>query len=135
MQISNLKGEITFSAFLLNILPLSSSILHHQLPTWRKSLTTGQKFMKPVKPWRQRTRQQRRLELPSDVRLFVQIMLKFALSIQQYAAAYQTVLEGRHGSEKSKQLAAQLIPRFFARFPAISEESINGQLDMCEDTK
>lgn len=63
------------------------------------------------------------------------MMLKFALSIQQYTAAYQMVLEGRQGSEKSKQLAAQLIPRFFARFPALSEDSINAQLDLCEDAK
>ncbi|MCO5603770.1 hypothetical protein L7F22_057922 [Adiantum nelumboides] len=46
---------------------------------------------------------------------------------------YLGVISAAKGSSKSKQLAAQLIPRFFKHFPSLSSEGINAQLDLCEE--
>eukprot|EP00250_Pteridium_aquilinum_P018794 c24208_g3_i1 orf=527-2149(-) len=46
---------------------------------------------------------------------------------------YLGIISAAKGSSKSKQLAAQLIPRFFKHFPSLSSEAINAQLDLCEE--
>lgn len=46
---------------------------------------------------------------------------------------YVGIISAAKGSSKSKQLAAQLIPRFFKHFPSLSAEAINAQLDLCEE--
>lgn len=46
---------------------------------------------------------------------------------------YLGIISAAKGSSKSKQLAAQLIPRFFKHFPNLSSEAINAQLDLCEE--
>ncbi|MCO5606997.1 hypothetical protein L7F22_061188 [Adiantum nelumboides] len=46
---------------------------------------------------------------------------------------YVGIISAAKGSSKSKQLAAQLIPRFFKHFPSLSSEAINAQLDLCEE--
>ena len=46
---------------------------------------------------------------------------------------YVGIISAAKGSSKSKQLAAQLIPRFFKHFPNLSSEAINAQLDLCEE--
>lgn len=46
---------------------------------------------------------------------------------------YVGIISAAKGSTKSKQLAAQLIPRFFKHFPNLSSEAINAQLDLCEE--
>ncbi|KAH7428147.1 hypothetical protein KP509_10G077800 [Ceratopteris richardii] len=46
---------------------------------------------------------------------------------------YVGIISAAKGTSKSKQLAAQLIPRFFKHFPNLSSEAINAQLDLCEE--
>lgn len=48
-------------------------------------------------------------------------------------ADYLGIIAAAKGSAKSKQLAAQLIPRFFKHFPDLSSDAINAQLDLCEE--
>ncbi len=43
------------------------------------------------------------------------------------------IIAAAKGSSKAKQLAAQLIPRFFKYFPSLSAQAINAQLDLCEE--
>lgn len=51
----------------------------------------------------------------------------------QNESDYLGIISAAKGSSKSKQLAAQLIPRFFKHFPNLSSEAINAQLDLCEE--
>lgn len=46
---------------------------------------------------------------------------------------YEGILEATKGSTKAKQLAAQLIPRFFKYFPDLSNSAVDAHLDLCED--
>eukprot|EP00850_Spirogloea_muscicola_P017314 SM000147S01133 [mRNA] locus=s147:256652:261253:- [translate_table: standard] len=46
---------------------------------------------------------------------------------------YRGIIAAASGSNKAKQLAAQLIPRFFKLFPQLSADAINAQLDLCEE--
>eukprot|EP00898_Chlorokybus_atmophyticus_P006273 jgi/Chlat1/6647/Chrsp49S06144 len=48
-------------------------------------------------------------------------------------AEYVKILAGAGGSTRAKQLAAQLIPRFFGNFPNLHERAMNAQLDLCEE--
>jgi hypothetical protein len=48
-------------------------------------------------------------------------------------ADYVGIIAAAKGSSKAKQLAAQLIPRFFKYFPSLSAQAINAQLDLCEE--
>jgi len=48
-------------------------------------------------------------------------------------ADYLGIISAAKGNAKSKQLAAQLIPRFFKHFPTLSSQAINAQLDLCEE--
>ncbi|CAK9197889.1 unnamed protein product [Sphagnum troendelagicum] len=48
-------------------------------------------------------------------------------------ADYIGIIAAAKGSSKAKQLAAQLIPRFFKYFPSLSAQAINAQLDLCEE--
>jgi hypothetical protein len=51
----------------------------------------------------------------------------------QNEADYLGIIAAAKGSAKEKQLAAQLIPRFFKHFPGLSSDAINAQLDLCEE--
>lgn len=51
----------------------------------------------------------------------------------QNEADYLGIIAAAKGSAKSKQLTAQLIPRFFKYFPSLSSDAINAQLDLCEE--
>ncbi|XP_057524226.1 apoptosis inhibitor 5-like protein API5 [Amaranthus tricolor] len=46
---------------------------------------------------------------------------------------YERIIKAAKGSTKSKQLAAQLIPRFFKFFPDLSSSAVDAHLDLCEE--
>ncbi|XP_077251174.1 apoptosis inhibitor 5-like protein API5 [Tasmannia lanceolata] len=46
---------------------------------------------------------------------------------------YEGIIMGRQGSLKAKQLAAQLIPRFFKFFPSLADKAIEAHFDLCEE--
>ncbi len=61
-------------------------------------------------------------------------MLKWTYACRdQNEADYLGIIAAAKGSAKSKQLTAQLIPRFFKYFPGLSSNAINAQLDLCEE--
>ncbi|CAK9152572.1 unnamed protein product [Ilex paraguariensis] len=46
---------------------------------------------------------------------------------------YENIIEAAKGTSiKARQLAAQLIPRFFKFFPGLSVNAVDAQLDFCE---
>ncbi|XP_028116241.1 apoptosis inhibitor 5-like protein API5 isoform X2 [Camellia sinensis] len=47
---------------------------------------------------------------------------------------YEAILKAtEEGSVKVKQLAAQLVPKFFKYFPTLSDRALNRHLELCED--
>uniref|UniRef100_A0A803LLS4 Apoptosis inhibitor 5 n=1 Tax=Chenopodium quinoa TaxID=63459 RepID=A0A803LLS4_CHEQI len=46
---------------------------------------------------------------------------------------YEGIIKAAKGSSKAKQLAAQLIPRFFKHFPELSSSAVDAHLDLCEE--
>ncbi|XP_042510978.1 apoptosis inhibitor 5-like protein API5 isoform X2 [Macadamia integrifolia] len=46
---------------------------------------------------------------------------------------YEGIIRAAKGSIKAKQLAAQLIPRFFKFFPSISSQAVEAHFDLCEE--
>lgn len=46
---------------------------------------------------------------------------------------YEGIIAATRGSVKAKQLAAQLIPRFFKFFPNLSSQAVYAHIDLCED--
>ncbi|KAL0282628.1 UNVERIFIED_CONTAM: Apoptosis inhibitor 5-like protein API5 [Sesamum angustifolium] len=46
---------------------------------------------------------------------------------------YEGIIAAANGSVKAKQLAAQLIPKFFKYFPELSEQALDQHLYLCED--
>lgn len=48
-------------------------------------------------------------------------------------ADYQGIIDAAKTSIKAKQLAAQLIPRFFKFFPDLSESAIYTHIDLIEE--
>ncbi|KAL7218313.1 hypothetical protein ACSBR2_011559 [Camellia fascicularis] len=52
----------------------------------------------------------------------------------QHARDYEAILKAtEEGSVKVKQLAAQLVPKFFKYFPTLSDRALNRHLELCED--
>ncbi|XP_070568084.1 apoptosis inhibitor 5-like [Ptychodera flava] len=51
----------------------------------------------------------------------------------EHEKEYLSILSAVKGGTNEKRLAAQFIPRFFKYFSSISEQAIDGQLDLCED--
>ncbi|KAK9267135.1 hypothetical protein L1049_009554 [Liquidambar formosana] len=51
----------------------------------------------------------------------------------QNVSDYEGIIEAAKGSIKAKQLAAQLIPRFFKFFPNLSDKAVDTHLDLCEE--
>lgn len=43
------------------------------------------------------------------------------------------ILAAVKGSPKEKRLASQFIARFFRNFPALADQALEAQLDLCED--
>lgn len=51
----------------------------------------------------------------------------------QHAEDYENIIKAaRSSSVKARQLAAQLIPRFFKYFPGLSVNAVDAHLDLCE---
>lgn len=46
---------------------------------------------------------------------------------------YQGIIDAAKTSVKAKQLAAQLIPRFFKFFPDLSSQAVDAHLDLIEE--
>lgn len=46
---------------------------------------------------------------------------------------YQGIIDAARTSVKAKQLAAQLIPRFFKFFPDLSSQAVDAHLDLIEE--
>ncbi|KAK6132814.1 hypothetical protein DH2020_033457 [Rehmannia glutinosa] len=46
---------------------------------------------------------------------------------------YEGIIAAANGSVKAKQLAAQMIPKFFKYFPELSEQALDQHLYLCED--
>lgn len=46
---------------------------------------------------------------------------------------YEGIIRAAKGSTKAKQLAAQLIPRFFKYFPSLSSQAVEAHFDLCEE--
>ncbi|GAB4831345.1 Apoptosis inhibitor 5 [Ancistrocladus abbreviatus] len=51
----------------------------------------------------------------------------------QHVEDYKGIIEATKGSIKAKQLAAQLIPRFFKHFPDLQTQAVEAHLDLCEE--
>ncbi|GAB4827035.1 Apoptosis inhibitor 5 [Ancistrocladus abbreviatus] len=51
----------------------------------------------------------------------------------QHVEDYKGIIEATKGSVKAKQLAAQLIPRFFRYFPDLQTQAVEAHLDLCEE--
>lgn len=49
----------------------------------------------------------------------------------QHLGDYEGIIMAVKGSMKAKQLAAQLIPRFFKFFPSLSKKAFYAHLDLC----
>lgn len=51
----------------------------------------------------------------------------------QHAEDYENIIKAaKSSSVKARQLAAQLIPRFFKYFPGLSVNAVDAHLDLCE---
>ncbi|KAL8460582.1 hypothetical protein ACS0TY_032200 [Phlomoides rotata] len=51
----------------------------------------------------------------------------------QHAEDYENIIKAAESSSvKARQLAAQLIPRFFKHFPGLSVKAVDAHLDLCE---
>ncbi|XP_034250943.1 apoptosis inhibitor 5 isoform X2 [Thrips palmi] len=53
--------------------------------------------------------------------------------VSEHEEDYLEILKAVKGSDKEKRLASQFIARFFKHFPALSDQAIEAQLDLCED--
>lgn len=42
-------------------------------------------------------------------------------------------MEGIKGNQQEKQLAGQIISKYFKHFPALQDKALNILLDLCED--
>ncbi|KAK9150319.1 hypothetical protein Syun_008628 [Stephania yunnanensis] len=51
----------------------------------------------------------------------------------QLVKEYEGIIRAAKGSTKAKQLAAQLIPRFFKFFPTLRKQAIEAHYDLCEE--
>lgn len=52
---------------------------------------------------------------------------------KQHRQEYEGIIAAANGSGKAKQLAAQLIPKFFKFFPQLAEQAIEQQWYLSED--
>ena len=59
--------------------------------------------------------------------------LRDSLSFQ-HEAEYKSILSATKSGASEKRLAAQFIPRFFKYFPHLSDQAIDAQTDLCEDS-
>lgn len=60
-------------------------------------------------------------------------LFKSLLGLEQNVNDYEGIIRAAKGSIKAKQLAAQLIPRFFKFFPSLSSQAVEAHFDLCEE--
>lgn len=53
--------------------------------------------------------------------------------LKQHKQDYEGIIAAANGSVKAKQLAAQLIPKFFKFFPQLAEQALDQHLNLIED--
>merc|ERR1711935_1067729 len=51
----------------------------------------------------------------------------------KYEEQFKTILSGVHGDNNTKKLASQFTSRFFSKYPAYANDSLDAILDLCED--
>lgn len=61
--------------------------------------------------------------------LGVSVVCKFEQNVEDYE---NIIKAATSSSVKARQLAAQLIPRFFKFFPDLSVSAVDAHLDLCE---
>lgn len=61
------------------------------------------------------------------------IYIVFLFFVLQNVKDYEGIIEAAKTSLKAKQLAAQLIPRFFKFFPDLSSRAVDAHLDLIEE--
>eukprot|EP00735_Rhodelphis_limneticus_P013719 TRINITY_DN7673_c0_g1::TRINITY_DN7673_c0_g1_i1::g.18493::m.18493 TRINITY_DN7673_c0_g1::TRINITY_DN7673_c0_g1_i1::g.18493 ORF type:complete len:631 (-),score=161.18,sp/Q6Z6S1/API5_ORYSJ/35.48/5e-90,API5/PF05918.6/1.8e-107 TRINITY_DN7673_c0_g1_i1:22-1845(-) len=62
--------------------------------------------------------------------------LSSSANIQEQEASYVAIInavKAENSGKKVKQLAAQLIPKYFKHFPAQADNALNAQIDLCEE--
>lgn len=59
-------------------------------------------------------------------------LLRHVLGVWQHVKDYQGIIDAAKTSVKAKQLAAQLIPRFYKFFPDLSGPALDAHLDLVE---
>ncbi|XP_052202202.1 apoptosis inhibitor 5-like protein API5 [Diospyros lotus] len=76
---------------------------------------------------------------PSDEAKVIEQLYEFgerlngAKDKSQHVEDYRSIIDAaKSENDKARQLAAQLIPRFFKFFPELSESAIDSHLDLCE---
>lgn len=52
---------------------------------------------------------------------------------EQNVKDYEGIIEAAGGTVKAKQLAAQLIPKFFKYFPTLAVQALDHHFNLCED--
>lgn len=68
------------------------------------------------------------IKLPKKLYLYY-----FYFFVLQNVKDYEGIIEAAKTSLKAKQLAAQLIPRFFKFFPDLSSRAVDAHLDLIEE--
>nr|GMD92511.1 apoptosis inhibitor 5-like protein API5 [Ipomoea batatas]GME06392.1 apoptosis inhibitor 5-like protein API5 [Ipomoea batatas]GME16969.1 apoptosis inhibitor 5-like protein API5 [Ipomoea batatas] len=59
--------------------------------------------------------------------------LSSAKDKSEYGKDYESIIVAANASVKAKQLAAQLIPKFFKYFPQLAEQAFESHWYLCED--
>eukprot|EP00262_Sarcandra_glabra_P000246 TRINITY_DN10310_c0_g1_i1.p1 TRINITY_DN10310_c0_g1~~TRINITY_DN10310_c0_g1_i1.p1 ORF type:complete len:544 (+),score=111.51 TRINITY_DN10310_c0_g1_i1:289-1920(+) len=75
------------------------------------------------------------IEDASDVEQLYQFgeRLSEAKNKSENVSDYEGIIRAAKGSSKAKQLAAQLIPRFFKFFPILASKAFEAHCDLCEE--
>ena len=63
---------------------------------------------------------------------YVQSTNLFSLCFQ-YEDQFKTILNGVKGDNSTKKLTSQFVSRFFSKYPALANDSLDAILDLCED--
>lgn len=66
-------------------------------------------------------------------RFSIWFSLPFFFLLLQHIGDYEGIIRAAKGSMKAKQLAAQLIPRFFKFFPSLTTKAFESHFDLCEE--
>jgi len=56
-----------------------------------------------------------------------------ATDFPKYEDQFKTILNGVKGDSSTKKLTSQFVSRFFSKYPALANDSLDAILDLCED--